>query len=179
MQVVRVTKTYMRNFKNVPKSKQKELISLFPDIFKLYAVENTDTYIKGSICVFDHWLSQDEAIKEIDKLSIIKEQEHNKNLHSFCTSLAKSTECYLIKLLGKKKKITAFKAFTNETTLEQTLIPKHHYVSDTHRFVLAFPELNLIYFEGCDFTHHLNYKSEENIQFIYKLASDNGLYLLK
>lgn len=169
----------MRNFKNVQKAKQKELENIFPELLKLYSDENTDTYKKTTVCVFDHWLSNDEAIKEIDKLSNKKEQEHNRKLHSFCVALAKSTECYLVKLLGKKKETISFKKFTNEIGLKNTLVPEHHYVSDTFRFVLALPELEVVYFEGCDFTHHVYYKNETNMQSISNLVTEHGLFLLK
>ena len=169
----------MRNFKNVQKTKQKELEKTFPEILKLYSDENSETYKKLNVCVFDHWLSTDEAIKEIDKISNKKEKEHNKKLHSFCVSLAKSTECYLVKLLGKRKEKTAFKEFTSEDGLKNTLVPEHHFVSDMFRFVLALPELNAIYFEGSDFTHQLYYKDEAKIQSIHKLATEHGLHILK
>ena len=169
----------MRNFKSTTKIKQKHLNEVFPEIMDLYSMEETDAYTKVSVCAFDHWLTQEEAIKEIDDVSHRGEKEHNKKLHEFSVALAENTECYLVKLIGKKKGKVTYREFTSEIGLRKQLVPEHHYIADSCRFVLALPKLKGVYFEGSDFTHHFYFKGTEDIQEISDLANKYGLHIIK
>jgi hypothetical protein len=169
----------MRKFKNVPKSKQNSLSKEFPELLSLYVCEDDAAYKKVSVSVFDHWLNKEEAIKYIDSATAIQEIENNNSLHNFSISLARSTETYLVKMLDKNtKRKAAFKEFFYELGMENSLIPRHHLSSDTSRFVLVHPQLNAVYFEGSDFTHHIYYKHEKSLEFISKIANETGLSII-
>jgi len=169
----------MRNFKNTTKIKQNQLNEVFPEMMDLFSWEGTDAYTKVSVCTFDHWLTQEEAIKEIDDVSHHREKEHNKKLHEFSVALAENTECYLVKLIGKKKKRVTYREFTSEVGLRKQLVPELHYIADSCRFVLVLPKLKGVYFEGSDFTHHFYFKGNEDIQKISDLAKKHGLHIIK
>ena len=169
----------MRRFKNVSRTKQNSLSKEFPELLSLYACGEDVAYKKVSVSVFDHWLNKDEAIKYIDSASAIQEIENNHLLHKFSMSLASLTETYLVKMRGKNtKRKAAFKEFSYESGINNCLIPQHHFASDRSRFVLVHPQLNAVYFEGSDFTHHIYYKHENGLEFISKLANETGLSII-
>ena len=170
----------MRNFKNVSLTKQKALSEAFPELLNFYVCTEVADYKQVSVSVFDHWLSQEEAIKRIDNSSSIQCDNNNELLHKFIVSLAQSTETYVVKLRGRNtdKKAT-FREFTSHSGMVNSLIPKHHFSADTHRFVLVLPQLNLVYFESSDFTHHIYFKREEDLESVSKLANENGLSIIK
>jgi hypothetical protein len=169
----------MRKFRSISKIKQKQVENTFPDLLNVYGDENTNAYLKAAICVFDHWLTKEEAIAEIQDISEQKESMHNKKIHEFCVAITKLAECYLVKRCGKNKDRVSFREFTSEDGLIKSLTPSHHMVSDRHRFVLVFPKLNMIYFEGGDFTHHLYFKNIKDIVEIKNVAHNKGLYYIQ
>jgi hypothetical protein len=57
---VKILEKSVRKFLNLSKNRQVELNTKFPDLFKLYCVDETPHYKKGVISVFDHWLTCEE-----------------------------------------------------------------------------------------------------------------------
>ena len=169
----------MRNFRSLPIIKQKSLNRCFPEILDLCRNVETPSYEHASVSVFNHWLTVDEAKDSFDSLSTEKSNEYNRRLHGFCTSIAKSTECYLVKLLGKKKDKVTYREFTSEGAIEQALAPSHHMIGNRFRFILIFPGLESVYFEGWDFTHHFYFKKEESINMLIAIAHEHKLHILK
>lgn len=170
----------MRNFKNVPLCQQKALAEAFPELLSLWEYIEVEGFKKVSVSVFDHWLSQDEAIKHIDNVSTIQAGKNNDLLHKFVISLAQSTETYLVKFRGKNSgKKAVFKEFTSQLGMVNCLIPEYHFAGDNYRFILVLPQLSVVYFEGSDFTHQIYYKREKDLEFISKLAHENGLSIIK
>ncbi len=170
----------MRNFRNVPLSRQKSLAEAFPELLSLYDFIEVADYKKVSISVFDHWLSQDEAIKNIDNVSTIQAAKNNDLLHKFTISLTQSTEAYLVKFRGRNSdKKVIFKEFTSQKALVNILTPEYHFSGDRYRFILVLPQLNIVYFEGSDFTHQVYYKREKDMEFVSVLAKESGLSIIK
>ena len=169
----------MRNFRSLPIKKQKTLHNCFPEILGLIRKEETQSYNHASVSVFDHCLTVDEGNNIFGSLSTKQVNEYNRRLHLFCISLAKSTECYLVKLLGRKKDKVTFWEFTSDTAIGKVLTPSHHLISDRFRFVLALPGLESVYFEGWDFTHHVYYKKDECTDMLITIAQKNKLHILK
>ena len=169
-----------RKFKNLSKSKQEDLGKLFPDIQSLFECKESENYTHLSISVFDHWLSREEAINEIDNVSIKKEDAHDEKLYLFCNALIKLTKCYLIKFRGIKKDKITYKEFITKSEYNEHLKPKPYNTGGINwRFILVLPETEAVYFEDCDFTHHLYYRDDNNITEIYNLIKENGLFVLK
>ncbi len=113
----------MRKFKNLHKSKQLELNSLFRELESLFECSESNEYEQLSISVFDHWLNRDEAIEEIDKVKIKIQKKHDSKIHKFCNLLTDQNEHYLIKLRGRNKDIITFREFTSNNARNEFLKP--------------------------------------------------------
>ena len=170
----------MRNFKNVSLIRQKMLAEVFPEMLSFYSCVDVDGYKKASVSVFDHWLSQGEAIENIDNVSVIQANKNNEFLHKFAILLAQSTDAYMVKFRGKysDKRVT-YREFTSQHGVVNSLIPKHHFAGGRSRFILALPQINSVYFEGCDFTHQVYYKTEKDLEFVTQLAKQSGLSIVQ
>ncbi len=169
----------MRSFENLSKIENLSLNQQFPEILDLILLEIPDSYRSYSVCVFDRWLSAEKTITEIDRISLEGESNHNQNLFNFILDVTDQTETYLIKFLGRKKSEVTLKKFLSRAGREKHLIPKNHLVSDSFRFALLFPELDTVYFEGCDFTHHFYSKGNTYIEMFEDMAKKNNLFILK
>lgn len=169
----------MRKFKRLNKAESSRLNSLFPGIGRLYLKEETCDYKHLSISVFDHWLTQEEARKEIDHLTAEKERSNDKKLHDFCCVLASENECYLIKRLGIRKDEVTFRSFISQQSCQECLEPMAYNSGSNGRFVLAFPEIECIYFEDWDFTHHIYYKNSEKLIGLREQVAKHEVYILE
>lgn len=149
----------LRRFLNVSKEHQRSLTSQFQSSFD--ALDNWyDTGILTgielvSISIFDHWLSQDEARLHLGDVDEVTQFENNKKLHKFVCSLTSQFDSYLVKFKGRRHNRVSFRKFTSNSAREKTLTLQHSEAGNQCRFVLAIPELDALYFEGWDFTHHI------------------------
>jgi len=80
----------VRKFLNLSKNRQVELDKKFPDLFKIYCVEDSPHYKKVAITVFDHWLTREEFENDFpDKTERLR---RDKSLHDFAKIMSKHTE---------------------------------------------------------------------------------------
>jgi hypothetical protein len=168
----------VRDFQNISKSERAGLSIISADVLNALSGAPLESHRKFSISVFDHWLAKEECISEIDNVTHSIEKDRNHRLHEFCVALAKSDECYLVKLRGRRKEQMTSRVFTSEEGMVRTLKPVEHNVGDNWRFVLSFPKLKAIYLEGSDFTHHVCHQSAQSKAAISALADDHGLFVL-
>ncbi|MBE9399690.1 hypothetical protein IOQ59_20695 [Pontibacterium sp. N1Y112] len=169
----------MRKFRRLSETESSSLNALFPCINELYAKEDLCGYKHLSISVFDHWLSQKEAIEEIDNVSSEKEDSNDRKLYDFCCALASKNECYLIKLLGRKKDVVTFREFSSQESRQKCLEPMAYNYGSHGRFVLVFPKMELIYFEDWDFTHHIYYKDPDKLEGLREQVDKYEIYILE
>ncbi|CAH0535572.1 hypothetical protein VST7929_03121 [Vibrio stylophorae] len=168
----------MRQFVNLPHNKQIQLQEMFPNILDLFYADQIESFELLSISVFDRWLTREETIQNIDHVTIENEKKYTQMLHTFSMSLYKSTECYLIKLIGRHKKRATFRKFVSDASASQLLMSTHHMISDRFRFYVALPEYQAIYVEGADFTHHLFFLDRNKLSGLIRLVKDSGLHIL-
>lgn len=168
-----------RKYINLSKSKQNEIASMFTDIEKLYDYEEPDEYKKISISVFDHWLERGETEGEVDNVSLERQNEQDQKLSTFCLALVENNESYIIKLRGKRKDKVTYRAFTSVEATKICVKAQPYNIGERWRFVLALPQLEAVYFESSDFTHHLYYKNIEKISELTNLVKNKGLYVLQ
>jgi hypothetical protein len=168
----------MRRFYNVSRQKQKELEKLFPHTSGMSENDETYGFKVCSISIFDHWLTDDDACAELNDVSVLLAQERDDKLHKFCNMLTAETEAFLIKHKGRYKSKSIFKTFSSKLGRELSLNPLHFMRFNQSRFTLALPLMNILYFESWDFTHHLWYKSSEDLVLIKKIAKASGVYVL-
>ncbi len=169
----------MRRFKNLPKNKQLELNSQFSKLRLLYECRESKAYKHLCVSVFDHWLSRDEAIKEIDNVTILDQRKRDHKLHDFCVKLAENYESYLVKPKGRTKSRYTFREFTSSNALTNVLQPLPYNVGDKWRFTLVLPSIGVVYFEASDFTHYIYYKDYALLSSLEKLIKVNELHILK
>lgn len=167
-----------RHFVSLPRQQQRLLQAQFPELLELAEVGGAKGFHQLDVSVFDHWLSADEAIAEMDEVSLASEQANNEKLATFARLLASRNQCYLVKFKGRYHKRPVFKEFLSDEKRNRWLTPLPHDVGDNWRFRLLFPQLQMVYFEGSDFTHHIYLKEKGGQQVIEAAAVDAGLYLL-
>jgi hypothetical protein len=167
-----------RRFVALPKKDQDRLTELFGALPRLIAAEEATGYQHQIVSVFDHVLSLEEAKIDLDNVDPTHAARHDEALHAFACALSASSDCYLVKLKGRRKDRLTFRAFTSEEAREQSLVPLPYLVSDRFRFTLVFPNLDLVYFEGTDFTHHLYFKRAESLEPVVEAARRAGVHLL-
>lgn len=106
----------MRNFINLCNTRQSELTKQFPSLLTLVCVEETTEYGYVAVSVFDHWLSQEEAVELLDNVSKDEQTRRNRLLYCFSKKLASTTEVINVKFRGKGiKSYPLFRGFTSET----------------------------------------------------------------
>ncbi len=168
----------MKCFRNVSFEKQIELQNQFSAIDELFDDYNKFGYKNASISVYDHWLTREEAEEQLDKISDALQIKHNIKLHSFCCNLTNEVTSYLVKFKGRYKNKVVFKEFLSSSGREKSIIPLEYNYGDKWRFVIVFPSLNLVYFEGCDFTHHFYYRDKSGFKVIENIAKQSGVHVL-
>jgi len=169
---------HMRKLRNIDKSLTKEILTILPHIQNVTFTDDPVPiiYEQAYITVFDHWLTINEANNEITHRP---NDIYNKQLHEFANNLFKDYVSYFVKFKGIKKEVINFKVVTSDKAAHELLQPTHHLASGQFRYILAIPELEIIYFEGCDYTHHVYYKSESKLSFVIELAKKYDLHVLK
>lgn len=131
-----------------------------------------------AVSVFDHWLSPDEAVKELNGVDLESQRARDAKLAAFARSLSSRCQSYLVKFKGRHQKNPTFREFTSDDALERWLTPLPYNISNKGRFCLVFPTIRMVYFERHDFTHHLYFKGDSGKPTVEKAAADAGLYLL-
>lgn len=167
-----------RHFLSLPREQQRLLQAQFPELLELAEEGAAKGFYQLAVSVFDHWLSAEEAIAEIDEVSLGSQQGNNAKLAAFARHLASRNQCYLVKFKGRYRKQVVFKEFVSQEKRDRWLTPLPHDVGDNWRFLLVFPQLEMVYFEGSDFTHHIYLKEKNGQRVIGAAAADAGVYLL-
>lgn len=168
----------MRKYQNINKKLESSTLSIFPNFESIVLDDGAIPciYNEAHISVFNHWLSVEEADKEITDAP---NDIYNQALHNFSLNLFKQYQAYFVKFKGNDKKYTRLKVAINDKALEIITTPTHHLSSGQFRFVALIPELEVLYLEGCDYTHHIYYKSEPKFNKLKTMISEYGLYVLR
>lgn len=167
-----------RRFQALDKNIQSKLMVLFPKLSVIINNENTHDYQQVAITVFDHWLTEDEAVKELNDVPIEKQKIYDARLHSFVCGLTSTFESYLVKSVGRHKQHVTFRAFKSDEAKRRTLVPLSYVASRLHRFIFVVPALQLIYTEGWDFTHHAYFIDNTSLEALKAEAAKAGVYVL-
>ena len=103
----------VRKFLNLSKNRQIELDKKFPDLFKIYCVEDSPYYNKVAITVFDHWLTREEFQNDFpDKTERLR---RDKSLHDFAMIMSRNTEVLNFKFKGKWERCyPSFRKFSSQ-----------------------------------------------------------------
>jgi len=168
----------MRKFINLSKDRQKELTSKFPELYKIYCVEESSHYTKVAISVFDHWLTREEF--QNDSPSKDEHFKRNRALHSFGKLMATQTEVFDFKFKGKWERCyPCFRKFSSKKAMFEYLQPADDNYSSGRFFNLVLPEFNAVYFESWDYTNIFYIQNDSVLSEIKKWASESGVYCLE
>ena len=167
-----------RHFISLPRERQAQLKAQFPELRELAEEGSANGVQHIAVSVFDHWLSVDEAIAEIDEVSLDSQRVNDAKLHAFTCGLASRSQCYLVKFKGRHHQHATFRAFTSDSARNRWLTPLPYNIGDKWRFQLVFPQLEMVYFEGSDFTHHIYLKHSIGQRVVEEAAIGSGVYVL-
>ncbi|EPN5030784.1 TPA: hypothetical protein ACGUPE_004472, partial [Vibrio vulnificus] len=170
-----------RRFISLPSLVQKELQHQYQHLHDALVgmYDGEDTCIKStSVSVFDHWLSPNEATAMLQDVTSSMQNEYNSRLHKFVCLLSDSYECYLVLYKGRYSTRITYRKFTSDNARFKTLLPSDYRVPDKDRFKFVIPQLGIIYFEGCDFTHNFHFSDESVLKLISTYAKEAEVYLI-
>ncbi|MDO6765345.1 hypothetical protein [Agarivorans sp. 1_MG-2023] len=169
----------MRKFQNLSQQEQAPLVELYPELEKVFSVEDTDKYRFMAISVFDHWLSEVEANKLLADVPEIEQRQRDKKFDSFSRVIAENTEVISFTFKGRRSKSRpVFRKFTSENSKAKYMESASNYVSNKYFFSVALPKLEALYFEGSDDTNVFYLRNERFVYLIETWANACGLYCL-
>ena len=169
----------MRRFRNVDHADQKRLASQF---YWLRDVARQEPELAAnvlSVSVFDHWLSEREALELLSDVSVAEQSARNKAHASFCSLVAEYTKVLSFARRGLKANRIVFREFTSNTALESYFTPSVISQSVQGRFWFVLPEWNCVYCEGYDDTNHFFYPREGSPPPVESLVEKSDLFLLQ
>ena len=168
----------MRKFINLSKSRQVELNAKFPDLFKIYCVDDTPHYKKVAITVFDHWLTREEFQNDYPDQK--EKLRRDKSLHDFSKVMSESTEILNFKFKGKWERCyPCFRKFSSQEAMEHYLHPASDNDSSDKFCMLVLPEFEAVYCESWDYTNIFYIQDDKAIPTIKKWANESGVYCLE
>ncbi len=169
----------MRKFKNLLKAQQNDLLAMFPDIEKVIAVEETNTYKFLAISVFDRWLNQEDGIRLLSNVPPEEQAERDAKLNSFSERLIQETELINFTIKGRwSKSRISFREFLSINAKQAYMSKAPSDVGSNFFFKVAIPELEALYFESWDDTNVFYLRDEKTADLIESWARSCGLYCL-
>lgn len=169
----------MRRFRNLSKSRQKELSIQFPDLYKLVCFEETPHYSYLAVSVFDHWLTREEGSALLENVSEIEQEKRNSALYSFSRMIASETEVLNFKFSGKWRSCSPlFRSFSSEQAKLEYLKPAIS-VPEKRFFQVLLPEFGAVFLENWDDTNILFLRDKSVEERVRTLATACGVYCLK
>lgn len=168
----------MKRFRCLPALKQKQLREQFHGFDRWPVTEVGGVFEQFAVSVFDHWLSEEEAYKELNDVPSGVQFQYDARLHRFACAVASELKAYLVKWKGRQKQIMTFREFTSAQARDKCLEPLPYRCSMYGRFVVVLPEIDAAYVEGWDFTHHISFRNRSKAAALERLALEHGLFVL-
>ena len=169
----------MRKFLALDKQSQIDLREKYPDLDKLYAVEDTDEYTYMAVSVFDRWLGAEDSIKYLSDVSEEEQQSRDVKFVKFAKKLIENTEVLNFTFKGRWSSAKPqFRKFTSNSAKEAYLMCAPHNVDSSHFYKVVLPELEAVYFESWDDTNVFYLRNPKHAEKIEKWANECGLYRL-
>ena len=169
----------MRRFQNFDRQQQALFTSMFPELDKVVAVEETDKYRFMAISVFDHWLSEEESNKLLSGVSEEDQMLRDQKFDLFSNNIIESTEVINFTFKGRwAKSRPVFRKFTSAGSKQNYMKSASNFVSSNFFFKVALPEFEALYFESWDDTNIFYLRDEKHADLIETWANECGLYRL-
>jgi len=169
----------MRKFLALENQAQKALRDKFPELDKLIAVEETDSYTYMTISVFDRWLGSEDSDKYLSDVSEKEQDERDSKFIAFSKKLIDNTEVLNFTFKGRwSNALPQFRKFTSHAAKKSYLMCTPHNVDSSHFYKAVLPELEAVYFESWDDTNVFYLRNIKHAGQIEKWANECGLHRL-
>jgi hypothetical protein len=167
---------------NIPKLELKRINQRLPELQKL--IEEDDSFIERGIykkifiCVFDHWLTREEAENQIFIDKDIEElKSRRQKFKNFIEDIYNQTEFYTWKYKRHYRfhiqKPTSIKDVFRKCDFENL------WSQSGQRYSFLLPEYSAVYSEEWDWTNIIWYINKEQIKPLLEKAKNIGLYILE
>ena len=171
-----------RRLHNLPLSRQMELSRQYPWLKDVHTDDpRTDVKIL-SISVFDHWLSREDACRLLENVPPFEQARREACHAQFCGLLVRGTSVLSFTFRRRRGDRLVFREFTSQAALSSYCTPngaRSFGGRGTRHFHVALPDLNCVFYEGWDDTHHFFFTDSTSMGPLHKWASQSGLYLLQ
>ena len=168
----------MRKFINVSRNRQVELKAKFPDLLKLYSVEDSPHYKQVAVSVFDQGLTREEF--ENDAPDKAEQMRRDKSLHDFIKIMSQETEILNFKFKGKWERChPSFRKFSSQNAMDNYLHPAGDNDSSDKFCRLVLPNFKAVFFESWDYTNIFYIQDDKVIPYIKEWASKADIFCLE
>jgi len=168
----------MKLFRNLRPPRQKELERQFPWLHRIHEFEQVPLVRHLSISVFDHWLSHEEAEKQLDGISREEQLRRDTQQFEFCQRLVEQAELVHFKFRGRGQDKPRFRSFTSRSAAIDYFCPRTLGGSRRRKFQVLLPAYGAVFYEGYDDTSHLYFTEEQGVEPFCHLVREAGLHVL-
>ena len=169
----------MRLCHNLENFEQKKYSSMFENITEISSISSEHDYECVAVSVFDHWLSEDEALEKLDGADMKEEGRRKALFQAFHEEVIRTYEVFTYTLKGKhSKKRAVFRRFNGNEAAMSYLKPKDYRLPSHAYAKIVIPALECIYIEGGDYTGNVYFKNHHLAKHLIAIAKRNGLHSL-
>lgn len=162
----------MRTLINASKLEQEQLREAYPDLVNLICHMKPHDYKSVCLSVFDHCLSNEEAIEQLENVLPEEQKKRDASFIRFNETLVNSTTCLKVTLKGLKKDRVLFKKFNNNEAALKHITP-----TAWPHFIVALPEYEAVYLQSWDDTAVFYYINDNVTKHLKKMALISGLHV--
>jgi hypothetical protein len=159
-------------------SRQAELHRQYPWLEAVHVGECPGDVKLLSISVFDHWLSREEACRFLERIPPEEKALRDARHARFCALLVAGTPVFSFSFRRRDFDNLVFLEFTSKAALSRYCTPNGGRTLSHRHFNVALPELNCVFFESWDDTHHFYFTDPASMTPIHEWAHQSGLHLL-
>lgn len=169
----------MCRIQNFPRTEQKKLSQLFPDIEKVICAQNSNAYKFMAVSVYDRWLEEEDTLKLQSNVSPEEQRSRDEKFTVFSKKIIENTDVINLTMQGRcPKPQPVFRRFLSNTAKLQHMRNASNHVSSCDFFKVALPKLEALYLESWDDTNIFYLRNEKSANIIESWANESGLYRL-
>ncbi len=162
-----------------PKTEQKKLSQLFPDIERVICAQDSDAYKFMAVSAYDSWLGEDDEMKLLSNMSLEEQRLRDKKFDVFSKKIIENTDVINLTLQGTSPKPRpVFRKFLSKTAKLQHMRNASNQLTSCNFFQVALPELEALYLESWGDTNIFYLRNEKSANIIESWANESGLYRL-
>lgn len=164
----------MRKTRNVRSNFREELV----DEFSWYFNENGANEIFVSI--FDHWLTHEEALKELCNLPADTLATRRSAYDEFHRRLLESNQVFSVVERGRgRKRYFQIKEFVGQEEGVEYMAYNDYRLPLRYYRKILIPDRKCVYLQGPDYTGQLLFLNYQDIQPLLDFAGKAGLHMLR